>query len=268
MSPTTDSSAPYSSILSAVNEGSYSVTANVVMAGATRCSDTSDFTITPPGPWWQVGDGDISTNGNITSIIPSSALNPMFILNGPGGFPGIPTFLETLNVGPFASISSTSWSAQTATNLRRAYSYSWFSRQIPSSTEITDISSSSVEGSFFESGGTLSNGAYWYKFDGESGLDLTVSSDSNLGSRKVILLVKNGDLYLNGKINLTDGEGFFMAIVGENTEGAKGNIYFDAEVGGSADGIAEIEGLFVADNTIYTGEGTSQLHIRGSLASI
>lgn len=268
INPSSDTTSPYSTTATAQSLGESTVMASVYMNGLIKCISSSLITVSVPGPWWQVGDADISTNGNITSVIPSSALNPMFILNGPGGFPGIPTFLETLTVGPFGSISSTSWSAQTATNLRRAYSYSWFLRQIPSSTEITDISSSSVEGSFFESGGTLSNGAYWYKFDGESGLDLTVSSDSNLGSRKVILLVENGDLYLNGKINLTDGEGFFMAIVGENAEGAKGNIYFHAEVGGSADGIAEIEGLFVADNTIYTGEGTSQLHIRGSLASM
>src|SRR5204863_7537682 len=100
---------------------------------------------------------------------------------------------------------------------------------------MTEISTSSTPGSTFTSGGTLSHGYYWYRYDGStSGLDLTISSDANIGTRKVILMVESADLNINGQINVTDGQGFFMHFVVTTSIGNKGNINIGTGVGGGS----------------------------------
>jgi hypothetical protein len=241
------------------------------MAGAARCSAASTLTVSEPGPWWQVKDGDVAANGSLASLVPFGcslpACDPRFGLDGGGGFPGIPGFVGSLDAGA-GSVSSTGWAAESAPGSRRNYSYSYFIRQIPSDVEMTEIASSSVNGSLFASGGVLSRGARWYRYDGSSGIGLTVSGDANLGPRKVVLLVDGADLYLNGRINLTKGEGFFAAIVGRDSDGNGGNVVVGPAVGGTADGVPELEGLFVADSEFGTGAGGSQLHVRGSVAGL
>jgi|GEM_PF-2451431 len=270
--PLVDSTSEYSTTATAVAVGDATVTAQVAMGGSVRCSDSSTVSVGAPGPWWQTEDADVTANGELVSLIPSvcslPVCDPVLEIEGEGGFPGIPSYVGTVNVGVAGSVSSTGWAAQSAPRLRRSYSYSRFLRQIPSDVEITAITSSAIEGGLFESGGALSRGAYWYRYDGSSGLDLSVSGDANLGSRKVVLLVANADLYLGGKINLTKGEGLFMAIVGKDDDGNGGNVIVNPSVGGTADGIPELEGLFLADSEFRTGEGSSQLHVRGSVAGL
>jgi len=270
--PASDPTAGYSTAATGVAAGGATVTARAAMGGAVRCSDSSTVSVVPAGPWWRVRDGDVAANGSLVSLIPFGcalpACDPRFGLDGDGGFPGIPGFVGSLNVGTAGSVSSTGWAAEGAPTPRKTYSYSHFVRQIPSDVEITTIASSAIEGSLFESGGVLSHGARWYRYDGSSGLDLSVSGDMNLGPRKVVLLVANADLYVGGKINLADGEGFFAAIVGRDADGNKGNIVVGSSVGGTADGVPELEGLFVADSEVLTGSGNMQLHVRGSVAGL
>ncbi len=272
VAPLSDGTVPYDVSARGVSAGTTGVAAGVVMAGSVRCSAASALTVSEPGPWWQVGDADVVANGSLTSLVPSGcslpACDPSFGLDGGGGFPGIPGFVGTLDVGTSGSVSSTGWSAEGAPGTRRTPSYSSFERRIPPDVEFTTIASSAVEGGFFESGGTLSHGAYWYRYDGSSGLDLSVSSDMNLGPRKVVLMVDGADLYLNGRTSLTKGKGFFAAIVGRKEDGSGGNVVVGPAVGGTADGAPELEGLFVADSEFRTGEGSSQLHVRGSVAGL
>ncbi len=272
VAPLSDGTVPYDVSARGISAGTTGVVASAVMAGSVRCSAASTLTVSEPGPWWRVKDADVAANGSLVSLIPFGcalpACDPTFGLDGGGGFPGIPSYVGTINVGTSGGVSSTGWAAESAPGSRRNYSYSRFARQIPSDVEFAEIESGSVEGSLFESGGTLSRGAYWYRYDGSSGLDLSISSNANLGSRKVVLLVANADLYVGGKINLTDGEGFFAAIVGRDGDGNKGNVIVDPAVGGTADGVPELEGLFVADSEFGTGEGNSQLHVRGSVAGL
>ncbi len=271
VAPLSDGTVPYDVSARGISAGTTGVVAGVVMAGAVRCSAASTLTVAEPGPWWRVRDGDVAANGSLASLIPFGcslpACDPTFGLDGDGGYPGIPGFVGTMGLGS-GSVSSTGWSAESAPGSRKTYSYSYFVRQIPSDVEITAIASSAIEGSLFESGGALSHGAYWYRYDGSSGLDLSISSNANLGSRKVVLLVDGADLYLNGRTSLAKGEGFFAAIVGSDSDGNGGNIFINASVGGAADGVPELEGLFVADSEVLTGSGNMQLHVRGSVAGL
>jgi hypothetical protein len=269
VSPSADSTDPYQTAVTGSIVGNSIVTASVFMGGTSSvCSAQSAINVTHAGPGWQAKNADISAGGNITSNIPSSATNPIFILDGLGGFPGIPSYTGLINFGASGLISSKLWSANSPSSSRRSYNYSFFARQIPSDTEITTIETSLIDGSIFESGGTLSNGAYWYKFTGTSSSDLTISSDINIGTRKVVLLIDGADLYLNSKVNLTDGEGFFMVIAGKKEDGSKGNIIIGSTVGGAANNIPELEGLFSSDGLFKTGLGVTQLHIRGSVAAL
>lgn len=156
--PASDSTAAYSTVVTGVAAGSATVTAQVTMNGSVRCSDSSTVSVVPEGPWWQARDGDVVANGSLTSLIPSScslpACDPAFGLDGDGGYPGIPGFVGSLNVGA-GSVSSTGWAAEGAPGSRRNYSYSYFIRQIPPDVEFTEIASSVIEGSLFESPTTL-----------------------------------------------------------------------------------------------------------------
>lgn len=270
--PLVDSTTDYSTAATGVTTGNVTITAQVTMDGSVRCSDSSTVSVGAPGPWWQTEDADITANGELVSLIPSvcslPVCDPVLGIAGEGGFPGIPSLVGAMNLGSHGSVSSTGWSAESGPGSRRNYSYSHFIRQIPSDVEFTEVQSSVVGGSLFESGGILSRGAFWYRYDGSSGIGLTVSGNANVGSRKVILLVADSNLYLNGKINLDDGGGFFAAIVGRDSDGNGGNITVGPSVGGAADGVPELEGLFVADSEFGTGAGSSQLHVRGSVAGL
>jgi len=110
------------------------------------------------------------------------------------------------------------------------------------------------------SGGSLQNGYYWYKFDGTQGVtqgqDMTISANTDLLNRKVILFVKAADLDIAGKINLNNGAGFFLAIV-------DGQIRVNPTVTGTP----SLEGIFLSQNGFSSGAGASQLHLRGSVVS-
>ena len=79
----------------------------------------------------------------------------------------------------------------------------------------------------------------------------------------MILLVDSADFYINAPINLTDGQGFFMVMVGKNSDGNKGNILIDPTVGGGAS--PNLEGIYEADAQFRTGLSAIQLRVRGSV---
>jgi len=218
------------------------------------------------GPWWQVKDGDVFTGGNISSDIPSTASNPFFNLEGLGGFPGIVNYNGSADFGS-GSVSSIGWLVNSPFSIGNKYSTSYFEKQIPADTYINTVSTNLFNNGVIDAG-QAEDGIYWFKYDGSSGLDLSIDSDINVGSKKVVLIVNNVDLYINYKIDLTDGQGFFMVMVGKDSEGNKGNIYVDPSVYGSADDIAELKGIYLADGSFYTGEGDGQLHIKGSVAGL
>ena len=72
--------------------------------------------MTPPDPWWQVKDSDVSSNGDLTTnILPGKLFN----LDGAGTFPGIPSANGATDLDG-TNVSSTGWlvdSLQTNTKI-------------------------------------------------------------------------------------------------------------------------------------------------------
>jgi hypothetical protein len=257
--------------------GSTTVTADVVMGGATRCSDTSTVDVSTAGPWWQVGDADVTAGGDITSPIPTSCslpvCNPVFNLQGTGGFPGVPLYAGA--TADFQAGSGTgtvaeapySWLVNASYSASKIYDYSYFERQIPQDVTFTEITSPTYNGGDFNSGGSPARGYVWYHYDGATLGDMTISGNVNLtGSRRVVLLVDGADLNIIGRINVqSSGNGYFMVVVGKDANGLKGNITIDPTV--SHPTSPAIEGVYLAEGEFRTGAGTSQLHLRGAIAA-
>jgi hypothetical protein len=269
--PASDSTPVYSTQATGGSIGSTTVRADVVMSGAVTCTDTSTIDVIAAGPWWQAIDADLITNANIRSTIPATctgACTPNLILDGAGGYPGVAAYGGTLNTGS-GGTSSTNWAANTTFNDKRTYSYTWFRKLVPNDVTFNEIASPSITNADIASGGTLSRDFYWYHFDGSTLGDLTITGNVTIPTgRNVVVFVEGANLYLQGDINIqTKGDGFIMFIVGKTSTGLKGDIVVDSTVGGAADGVPEIEGLYLAESEFYTGAGTSQLHVRGSIAA-
>ena len=179
--------------------------------------------------WWQVKDGDVTANGDIISRVFQSTFK--FNTDGSGGFPGIPVYTGVLTVSP-GTISSKLWNANTATEEMRVFNYSYFDNLIPD-----DVIS----------GQLYSDGYRWEMITGHYTLPTT-----NFGATKNILFV-NGNLTIDGNINLDDDVGFFLVIV-------KGTITINPTV-------TQIKGIYETDAGFNTGLGTTQLHVRGSVVS-
>ena len=264
VSTASDTVYPYQTLITGVattNGGTVNLVSNLYATGGTlACTSTSTVAVTPPQPWWQVKDSDVSSNGDLTTNVPDGEY---FDLLGNGLFPGIPAASGTTDLDG-TNVSNTGWLVDSTQTNVKVYDHAYFTNQIPKDTVITTIPSSTIDGSIFESGGTLSYGYYWYKYDGSSsGLDLTITAPVDVGSRKVILIVDSANLYINGSINLTDGQGFFMTTVGKTSGLAKGSIFIDPAVGSTA---YDLEGIYQADGTFNTGASALPLRIRGSVA--
>lgn len=209
------------------------------------------------GPWWQVKDADVQTNGDLDSTVPGGLY---FGLPGLGEFPGVAkyggsTSLTSLNV------SSKGWLANSlySPSNNKIQNYTYFRRLIPEDVILNPISSSSIDGSFFESGGTLSDGYYWYEYDGSvTGLPLSITSSITLpDERKVVILVTGTDLNIGGSITYTSGKSILVILV-------NGNINIDPLVGGA---VYDLQGFFLADGDISTGVSSETLHVKGSMVA-
>ncbi len=219
-----------------------------------------------PGPWFQVKDGDVITNGRIQSLIPLAcslpACTPYFNLDGTGGFPGVVVYGSSLTPnftvsGGGGTVSSKKWLANTTYN-GKTYNYNYFEGLIPSTVQVNDIATDTISGNYFQVNGTPKNNFVWFRRNG----NLTLTGNVNVNNtRKVILLVKGGNLTISSSINVQKiGDGFFMAIT-------NGNINIDPTLTAPA-GKPALEGLFLADGVIHTGGGTNQLYVRGTLAGL
>ncbi len=254
----------YTTVVTGINGGSVTVTADVNMSGAVYCSDTASVTVSS-GSWWQVGDSDVTTNGNITSNVP---LGLYFGLDGPGGFPGVAAYGGSMSTLP-GGISSLGWNANTTNATSKIFDYAFFARQLPEELFIDSdyLLSSTVSASTLLSGGYLYQGIYFYRYDGAAG-DLTFGDNISLGARKVAVLVKGADVLLNGTVSLTDGEGFLALIVGAGETGG-GNIYISPALGGAS---FALEGIYLAEESIYTGtvgvDSDTPLQTRGSVVGL
>ena len=205
-------------------------------------------------PWWQVKDSDVSSRGDLTSIVPAGKF---FGLPGPGGYSGVAAYSGTTSLTS-TNVSQTGWIANSAVGDPKVYDYRYFANQIPADTVISTLSSNVLDQIAIDANTTPSYGYYWYRYDGSvSGLDLTVNSNLDIGSKKAVVMVNSSDLAINAPINLTDGAGFFLVVV-------NGNITVDPGVSG---GTPDLEGLYVADGTFSSGSSAFPLNVRGSVAA-
>ena len=270
VSPTSDSTVVYSTQASGVSVGSTTVQTDVIMSGASRCNDTSTVNVINAGPWWQVVDADITSNGDIISPIPGTCslpvCNPVLGLKGAGGFPGVPAYggatadFQAGSGSGNAAESPYNWLAASR-YLGRTYDYAFFERQIPDDVVFNELTPP-VTGGTFNSGGAPSRGYVWYHWDGSTLGDLTIDGNVNLvGSRRVVLMVEGANLIIDGRIQLqSPGQGFFMAVVGKDGSGFKGDILVDPSVD-------IIEGIFLAESEFKTGLSSSQFNVRGSVVA-
>jgi hypothetical protein len=104
-----DTSHPYITTATAVSLGTATITAEAVMGWAVVCFNTASVTVTLPGPWWQVKDGDVTTNGDINSTLPPTA-GLYFDTTGSGGYPGIAKYGGSTSLSS-AKVSVKSWLA-------------------------------------------------------------------------------------------------------------------------------------------------------------
>lgn len=272
VSPASDTSPSYETNTTGQSTGTTTVRTDVIMSGSSVCNDTASITVSDPGPWWQVINADVFSLGNLISGIPalcSGGCSPIFDLDGPGGFPGLPIYSGSYDFAEGSgqgTTSSTGWLAEATFNDSREYTYSFFDRRIPADATLNEIENPSITGTELSSGGTAFDGYYWYHFDGDTYGDLTINSDVAIaGDRKVILFIESADLSIEGNVSIqSDGQGFLLVIVGKTDTGTKGNINIGSSVTG-------IEGLFVADNAFSTGtagaDADSQLVIEGSVGA-
>ena len=260
----TDGSASFNSDLTGVAIGSTTLTATGEMTdepgGPYACTDTATVDVTNPNPWFQVKEGDMTANGNISTQIPATcalpACDPVLITNDTGEDPGVPSFIGSIN--PTApNISAENWNAG-STYSGPTPDYDFFESKLPSGVPFEPVSSS-VAGSFFNGGGTLYRGYYWYKYEG--GPPLTITSAVSLpAGRRVVLMVKE-DLIISANINLVDGRSFFMAV-------ARGDIRVTDAAGGAPGTGPHLEGIFLASGQFRTNPGSNQVHVRGGVAAL
>lgn len=210
----------------------------------------------PCGPWWQVVDGDVQTNGNLNSGVPDGLY---FNLSGLGGFPGVVKYGGSTSLTN-AKVSTKGWLANslyTPSN-NRIQNYAYFRRMIPEETTINP-----VEGTSFELNGEESaDGYYWYEYDGAaSHLPLTISSPINLtDGTKVVLLVTGANLNIEKSITYTSGKSIFVILT-------DGEILIDPSLGGASSPLFDLMGFFLADGNISTGTSANSLRFKGSLAT-
>ena len=240
----------YQTSVSPVGVGSARLRSSTYLDDVLKCNayfSTLTVLDSPPVddvPWWQVVDGDVTATQGLVSDVPTSNV---FIDDGDGGYPGVPVYGTSLNVGD-GSTSSTNWNADTTTIQPRTFDYLYFENLIPDDVTLNDISKLSAGGA------TQSYGYEWYKVTG----NLAIDDLLNLTSRKVILFV-SGDLNINNEIFVTNGVGFFGTFVG-------GSIYVNGGITRAAN--PSIEGIYLTDEDFSTGAGTSKLWVRGSIVAL
>ncbi|HKB88788.1 MAG TPA: hypothetical protein VKC53_04015 [Patescibacteria group bacterium] len=253
-----DTTYPYSTTVTGESVGTTTLNSNVYFGATLACTASATANVLTPDPWWQVGDGDVGSNGDLNNTIPSGKL---FGLPGAGGYAGVASYATNTNLTT-DNVSANGWLAGSPIISPRVYNYDYFVNQIPSSIALVanTVDTGDVPGSLTSGSATHDNdNYYWYKYDGaaNSGQPLTIPA-TDLGSRKVILLVDNASVNITGDINVTDGQGFFMLI-------AKGNVLVDPTVGST--GLPNLEGIYFADGSFSDSASDTQLYIRGSLVA-
>ena len=267
LAPASDSTVPYQTLVTGVSPGATEVHATVIMSGVATCGGVNPVdpvNVTNAVAWWQVINGDVITNGSIASPIPLTCslplCEPVFSTALLGGYPGVPTFTGTYDFQAGAGLGTAStpdnWLARASYSAAQSYDYNFFDRLVPGDTVRNNIADSLITPNYLKTQGTISPDGYkWYFRSG----DLTMEGEPTLAENKVVLFV-DGDLNIDGIIDLTNGRGFFMAIV-------SGNITVNSGVWHPNINLPELTGIFVANGNFISETDTNTLYIRGMVSA-
>jgi len=291
---------PYSSRITALTSGNKALTIEGFIddvpnpGDVTVCSPQALTTITVSNTqaWWQVIGGDVVAGGalgNIQSLLPTlttpcttPTCERYLIRDNPLDSPGVPSAGSGTNYGSDGSASSQSWNAEgSAFLVSKVPDYEAFEARIPSGVTPYEITTSSIDGSTFETEvANYFGGYYWYKYTAP-GTTFTINAPLDgvidLNNRRVILFVDSADLTIGSKISATPGLGGIYIIADKDITFDPGTLA--APLVGHPETTADastpdVYGLFYADGQIFTGSDGAlpdddlQLHVKGSLAGL
>lgn len=237
--------------------GTTTLTVTCTLSGGGTCTgDSETVTVVNPSPWWQVEDSDVISNGNVSSQIPVSCVNPSctnsLITNNTNESPGVAIAGGNINTSPGKVSTPNDWNASSPYS-GNPYSYDYFENKAKCGVTSNLATSTVTNLSNLLLGSPSAGGYYWLRHNGS----MQINNDIAIGDNKVILFVKGGDLTINGDITVTSGRGFFMTIVEQN-------ILIDPSV-------LMLQGLYFSDRQIRTGTNgpgaDEQLQVRGSVAA-
>lgn len=253
--------------------------AGVVMSGLERCSSNLSVGTVNPSGWWQNKEGDLVTNGDITSIIPGGCVvdascDESLITFDTGDFPGLPQAGGRINVGPNGGFVSQGfdWNAEGVAYGGPTLSYNYFRNKLPASVVPATVPNNPVTQADLTSGGTeypTGSGNFFYQYTGA----LTIGNGGTIdfGVRRVVVFVQ-GSVTINSKILTQNGTGVFVLI-------SSGNISVNPSVGGPQEFptcknsvcTPDLEGVYFTQGQFSTGNAgvgaDNQLHVRGSVAA-
>ncbi len=228
--------------------------------GVTTCPPVSaGINVSNIPPWFQVKEGDIIALGSISSPVPVACTlpicDPSLITYDVGfGSPGVVAAGGSVTPANQASQPEPpfNWAIASEPYEGTILNYLTFenkSAEVPFNT----IANPTITAANQLTGLPSFQGYKWAMRMG----DLTITTnDIDIGNNKVVLFV-NGNLTIEREI--TVGQGFFMAVV-------SGNIRVNPSVGGTADGVPEMEGIYFTGGQFISGHeplGDLQLHVRG-----
>ena len=193
---------------------------------------------TPQQDWFQTQEGDVHSNSDLISKVPKGNF---FSLTGKGGFPGIVTTFDESPYFGEGNISEKNWLATKVKNKKR-YDYSYFNTllEIPREKTINNgLLPSLLNGNKINEQ-SINDSSTW-KIIG----DLEVENlDDNLGIK--IFLV-NGKIIFKNNLNRQNTLPVFIA---------QGAIEIQPSVN-------NLNGIFISDSEIKTGESNQNLTLRG-----
>ena len=242
VNPATVFSAPYTTQITGQSSGNTTITAtattNPPVAG---CTDSVPVSVEARA-WFQTQGGDVHAQGNLFDNIPEGANDPNLSITLPGeNWWGVITHQDPDGVNLGAGYPSNNlpnhWLAESSYEGKPYGTFQFFRKKFAMELQDEDFGETWTE--------DPADGVYY------ANSDRTISGSWDVGAGQWVVLLVEGNITINTRINVADSG--FLAVV------ATGNITFD-------DGVGRAEGMFVADGTISTGSGPEEFTGEGVFA--
>jgi hypothetical protein len=234
----------------------------------TQCDPLSrSLEVLPYPAWWQSKQGNLqAAGGGIVSIIPATCVGCRLIINDTGLYPGVAITSTGYIYTGQGALSSTNWRSTAAYNESiRPYDFNYFYTKLPSAP--VSIAGGFLTQEIIEA--NCNSTDYCILYRNHLADSLTINTQLNIENRKVIVMANEIFITGNGRVNLTKGQGFFMALASDTLE-------IDYQVGANAvedptTRTPDLVGIYFAENRIRVmSSGTDpdvQLYVRGMLVS-